>query len=51
MALEDPIIDLSIPQLMMRQQKELIQIQSSHAYRLGKFILNPFKKIKQLFKL
>lgn len=27
------------------------QIRSSKAYRLGKFILNPFKKIKQLFKL
>ena len=30
---------------------QLKQVQSSHAYRLGKFILNPFKKIKQLFKL
>jgi hypothetical protein len=27
------------------------QIRSSSAYCLGKFILAPFKKIKQLFKL
>ena len=27
------------------------QIRSSSAYRLGKFILAPFKKIKQLLKL
>lgn len=50
MALEYPIIDLSIPQLMMRQQKELIQIQSSKAYRLGKSILKPINMIKKLLK-
>lgn len=27
------------------------KVRLSYAYRLGKFILNPFKKIKQLFKL
>ncbi len=30
---------------------QLKQIRSSKAYRLGKFILVPFKKLKQLFKL
>ena len=30
---------------------QLKQVQSSKAYRLGKFILAPFKKIKQLLKL
>lgn len=32
-------------------EKQIHQIRSSKAYRLGKLILAPFKKIKQLFKL
>lgn len=32
-------------------KSQLYQIRSSKAYQLGKFILTPFKKIKQLFKL
>ena len=32
-------------------KNQYLQIRSSKAYRLGKFILAPFKKIKQLFKL
>ncbi len=32
-------------------KNQYLQIRSSKAYRLGKFILKPFKKIKQLFKL
>mgnify|MGYP003300985894 CR=1 FL=1 len=50
MALEYPIIDLSIPQLMMHQQKELIQIRSSYAYRLGKSILKPINMVKKNIK-
>jgi hypothetical protein len=36
---------------MIRLEKEIVSARSSKAYRLGKLILAPFKKIKQLFKL
>jgi hypothetical protein len=50
-AKENPLISLYVPQEIIRLQKEVLDARSSHAYRLGKFILAPFKKIKQLFKL
>lgn len=51
MALKYPIIDLWVPRSITLLKKEAQNVRSSRAYRLGKFILAPFKKIKQLFKL
>ena len=37
--------------LIHKLEKDAQSVRSTYAYRLGKFILAPFKKIKQLFKL
>ena len=50
-SLMNPLIQLYYPHEMIRLEKEIVSARSSKAYRLGKFILAPFKKIKQLFKL
>lgn len=50
-SLMNPLIQLYYPNEMIRLEKEIVSARSSKAYRLGKFILAPFKKIKQLFKL
>ena len=51
MALKYPMIDLWVPRSIALLKKEAQTARSSRAYRLGKFILAPFKKIKQLLKL
>ena len=50
-SLMNPLIQLYYPNEMIRLEKEIVSARSSKAYRLGKFILAPFKKIKQLLKL
>ena len=51
MALKYPMIDLWGPRSITLLKKEAQNARSSRTYRLGKFILAPFKKIKQLLKL
>ena len=48
---EELINNIVAERIYAELYKSKQKIRSSHAYRLGKFILAPFKKIKQLFKL